>query len=62
MQKLDESVEAKLREKEYEKGHGHRCDYGVTKEIVLSCLLGLTLMIICFLSVMMIRSCWGAGP
>ncbi|NIN68067.1 MAG: hypothetical protein GTO63_25845 [Anaerolineae bacterium] len=62
MQKLDEAVEAKLQEKEYEKEYGHPHHRGVLKGVVLSCLLAGTLMTICFLSVIVVRGCWGAGP
>lgn len=57
MQKLAERVEAKLQEKEYEKEHSHPHHRGVPKGVVLFCLLALTLMAICFLSMMVVRGC-----
>ncbi len=55
MQKLDETVQAKLQEKEYEKDHGHPLYHGALKGVILSCLLALALMTLCFLSVMLVR-------
>lgn len=61
MQKLDESAEAKLLEKEYEREHSHR-DFGLAQEVVISCLLAIALMVFCFLSVIGMRACWDMGP
>jgi hypothetical protein len=61
MQKLDESAEAKLLEKEDEREHGHR-DFGLAREVVMSCLLAIALMISCFVSVIVMRACWEVRP
>lgn len=55
MQKLDETVQAKLQEKEYEKKYGHPHYHGALKAIFLSCLPALVLMTLCFLSVVLLR-------
>jgi mannitol-specific phosphotransferase system IIBC component len=60
VQKLDESAEAKLLEKECERKHGYRSS-GFAQEVVISCLLAVALMAICFLSAIVILACSGVG-
>ena len=60
MQKLDESAQAKLLEREHEKEHSHR-DFGIAREVVISCVLAIVLMALCFLTLILMRACWGMG-
>jgi hypothetical protein len=62
VQKLDESIEARLLEKEYEREHGDRRVFARGQEVAVSCLLAIALTAFCFLSVFVIRACWSTGP